>query len=164
MNKRYGYISLLLFFICTAGLCAGIREIWCEGLKRNRLVPIQVAGIGLEIELATTPEELTLGLMYRQNLGDNEGMLFCFPKEKQVSFWMKDTHIPLSIAFIKADGRIVQIESMEPYSLDHHVSREKVRYALEMNDGWFQAHKVKVGDMVKIPLVHDDKGVTGNER
>jgi len=65
---------------------------------------------------------------------------------------MKDTRIPLSIAFIKADGRIIQIESMKPYSLDSHVSKEKVKYALEMNDGWFRVHNVKEGDIIKIPL------------
>jgi uncharacterized membrane protein (UPF0127 family) len=68
---------------------------------------------------------------------------------------MKDTRIPLSIAFIKADGRIVQIESMKPYSLDSHVSKEKAKYALEMNDGWFKAHNVKEGNIVKIPLTID---------
>lgn len=164
MNGRHGYSALMVFFICTAVLCAGIREIWCEGQKRNKVVSIQIAGIELEIELAATPEEHTLGLMYRHTLGDNEGMLFRFPHEKHLSFWMKDTHIPLSIAFIKADGRIVQIESMKPYSLDTHVSREKVKYALEMKDGWFQAHKVKVGDRVTMPLWPDGKSVTGNER
>lgn len=162
MNRRHGYVSLVVFFICTAALCAGIREMLCEGRKRNQLVPIEVAGIELKIELATTPEEHMLGLMYRHTLGDNEGMLFCFPHEKHLSFWMKDTHVPLSIAFIKADGRIMQIESMKPYSLDTHVSREKVKYALEMKDGWFQEHKVTVGDRVTLPP--DGKNMTGKER
>ena len=127
-------------------------------------MPINVAGIELEMELATTPEEQILGLMYRDILGDNEGMLFIFPKEKYLSFWMKDTRIPISIAFIKEDGRIVQIESMKHYSLDPSVSMEKVKYALEMNDGWFKAHNVKEGDIVKIPRASDGKRVTGNER
>ncbi|TVM04354.1 MAG: hypothetical protein CV087_00210 [Candidatus Brocadia sp. WS118] len=150
-ERRYGYISLMILFICTVVICAGSREICCDASKRNKMVPINVAGIELEIELATTSEEQILGLMYRDILGDNEGMLFIFQKEKHVSFWMKDTRIPLSIAFIKADGRIVQIESMKPYSLDTHVSREKVKYALEMKDGWFKAHNVREGDTVKIP-------------
>lgn len=114
--------------------------------------------------MAITPEEQILGLMYRDTLEGNEGMLFVFPKEQQLSFWMKDTRIPLSIAFIKADGRIMQIESMKPYSLDTHVSREKVKYALEMKDGWFKAHNIKVGDAVKIPLANAGKEETRGER
>ncbi|MEP9410531.1 MAG: DUF192 domain-containing protein [Candidatus Brocadia sp.] len=115
---------------------------------------MNVAGIELEVELAITPEEHMLGLMHRDTLEDNGGMLFVFPQERILSFWMKDTRIPLSIAFIKANGRIVQIESMKPYSLDTHVSREKVKYALEMKEGWFKAHKVKEGDIVIIPNGH----------
>lgn len=111
----------------------------------------------MEVELAITPEEHMVGLMYRDRLEDNKGMLFVFPKEEILSFWMKNTGIPLSIAFIKADGRIVQIESMEPYSLDTHVSKEKVKYALEMKEGWFRVHKVKEGDRVRIPLAVDEK-------
>ena len=79
----------------------------------------------MEVELATTFEEQILGLMYRDKLEENDGMLFVFPREKVLSFWMKDTRIPLSIAFIQADGRIIQIESMKPYSLDTHVSGRK---------------------------------------
>ena len=92
------------------------------------------------------------GLMNRDALGSDDGMLFIFPQEQILSFWMKNTLIPLSIAFIKIDGRIVQINSMKPYSLDSHFSHEKVKYALEMNDGWFTKHGVDVGDLVRIPL------------
>lgn len=164
IKRSCGFSFLLILFMCMGVVCTGIRAVYCDASKRNKIVPINVAGIELEIELATTPEEHILGLMYRDRLGDNEGMLFVFPNEKHLSFWMKDTRIPLSIAFINADGRIVQIESMKPYSLDTHVSREKAKYALEMNDGWFKTHKVKEDDMVKIPLTSDDKKMTGNAR
>ncbi len=158
IKRSCGFPFLLILFICMGVVCTGIMTAYCDASKRTKVLPINVAGIELEIELAATPEEHILGLMYRNRLGNNEGMLFVFPKEKHLSFWMKDTRIPLSIAFIKADGRIVQIESMKPYSLDTHVSREKVKYALEMNDGWFKAHKIKEGDIVKIPLAFDDRG------
>src|SRR3989337_4236641 len=124
----------------------------CAKSRKGRKLPINVAGIELEIELAITPEELSTGLMYRDRLDDNQGMLFVFSKERILSFWMKDTRVPLSIAFIKANGRIVQIESMKPYSLDSHVAKEKAKYALEMNEGWFRVHNVREGDTVKIPL------------
>lgn len=128
-----------------------------ESQGNKEIFPINVAGTELAVELAITPEEHVLGLMYRDTLEDNEGMLFVFPKEEILSFWMKNTRIPLSIAFIKANGQIVQIESMEPYSLDTHVSKERVKYALEMKEGWFRTHNVKEGDFVKIPLAAEGK-------
>ncbi|MBU6392510.1 MAG: DUF192 domain-containing protein [Planctomycetota bacterium] len=118
---------------------------------------MNIAGIELEVELAVTPEEHILGLMYRDKLEDNGGMLFVFPKEEILSFWMKETRIPLSIAFIKANGQIIQIESMKPYSLDAHVSRETVKYALEMKECWFKMHNIKEGDTVKILLAPSEK-------
>lgn len=153
MNKKHQWYFLTIILICISAVCNSSDAV-CHGeQKRNTVIPINVAGIELKVELATTTEEQILGLMYRDKLEDNMGMLFVFPKEQTLSFWMKDTHIPLSIAFIKADGRIVQIESMKPHSLDSHVSKEKAKYALEMNDGWFKAHNVKDGDIVKMPLV-----------
>ena len=158
MKKKWDYFLPIILFVCL-GVGYNIFEAACYGnSKRNKILPIQVAGIELEVELAMTPEEQILGLMYRETLEGNEGMLFVFPKERILSFWMKNTRIPLSIAFIKADGRILQIESMKPYSLDTHVSREKAQYALEMNDGWFRAHNVKEGDIVKIPLAMGGDG------
>ncbi len=161
MNKTWKHLFLTIVFVC-AGLSYSRFMVMCHGeQKRKTVLPINVAGIELEIEVAATPEEQILGLMYRNTLEDNDGMLFIFPCEKQLSFWMKDTYIPLSIAFIKANGRIVQIESMKPYSLDTHLSKEKVKYALEMKEGWFKVHNVRVGDEVKIPLTADSKEITG---
>jgi len=152
MKNKLKRIFLLMILACVGLLCNGFRDV-CHGApKRNKVLPINVAGIELEVEVATTFEEHILGLMYRDKLEENDGMLFVFPREKVLSFWMKDTRIPLSIAFIKEDGRIIQIESMKPYSLDTHVSKEKARYALEMNEGWFRVHNVREGDTVKIPL------------
>jgi uncharacterized membrane protein (UPF0127 family) len=80
-------------------------------------------------------------------------MLFIFPEEKILSFWMKNTRIPLSIAFIKGNGHIIQIDSMSPYSLEPHISQGQVKYALEMQEGWFKTHNVKIGDSVHIPHI-----------
>lgn len=163
VGKEQKYF-LIVLFICAWLIYNDYQGVCLGEEKRNKVLPISVAGIELEVEVAITPEEQILGLMYRNKLEDNEGMLFVFPKEKRLSFWMKDTRIPLSIAFIKADGRIIQIESMRPYSLDTHVSREKVKYALEMNDGWFKAHNIKVDDAVKIPLANIGREEAGVER
>lgn len=149
--------------LCISGgiVYSGFCTTCYSELKRNKIVPINVGGIELEVELAITPEERILGLMYRNKLEGNEGMLFVFPKEETLSFWMKDTRIPISIAFIKADGRIAQIDTMSPYSLDAHISRERVRYALEMKEGWFRVHGIKEGDAVRIPLAVDRKAEIG---
>src|SRR4030067_402302 len=145
MNKRWiaGFFFMLL--IATAVVCQGAP-------KRNKTALIDVNGHDLSVELAITQEEQMTGLMNRDALGSGEGKLFIFPQEQILSFWMQNTLIPLSIAFIKIDGRIGQIDSMKPYSLDSHFSREKVKYALEMNEGWFAEHGVDAGDLVRIPL------------
>ncbi|MBI2560412.1 MAG: DUF192 domain-containing protein [Planctomycetes bacterium] len=110
----------------------------------------------IHVEVADTPEKQEKGLMSRDKLEKDHGMLFVFPEETYLSFWMKDTKIPLSIAFIKSDGWIAQIEYMKPYSLEPHNSEMRVKYALEMNDGWFKENNIKIGDKIKIQssLVH----------
>ncbi len=105
----------------------------------------------LTVELARTPAERRRGLMFREELPENRGMLFVFPNDTQAGFWMKDTLIPLSIAFIAADGAIVDIQRMEPLSLELHSPGALYRYALEVNQGWFQEHGFGPGDGVEIP-------------
>ena len=158
MNNKRRRLYLLAVLVCVSLLCKGFWDVCYGEPKRNKILPINVAGIELEVELATTFEEQSLGLMYRDKLEENGGILFVYPRENFLSFWMKDTRIPLSIAFIKADGRIIQIESMKPNSLDTHVSKEKAKYALEMNEGWFRIHNVREGDTVKMPLTMYEKG------
>jgi uncharacterized membrane protein (UPF0127 family) len=87
--------------------------------------------------------------MGRKHLAKNEGMLFIFERQDYHGFWMKDTLIPLSIAFIDKDGRIVSITDMKPGTLDSHIPPRPVLYALEMNKGWFSSHGIKTGDVVK---------------
>ncbi len=111
---------------------------------------ILVAGRPVPVRVSETPEDLQQGLMFTEDLPADEGMLFVFQRERILDFWMKNTPIPLSVAFIDRKGRIVAIERMEP--LDEqtmHTSRVPAIYALEMNAGWFQEHGVKVGDMVE---------------
>jgi len=101
------------------------------------------------VEVAKTPEERNHGLMGRKDLGKDEGMLFIFETEDYHGFWMKDTLIPLSIAFINKDGRIVWITEMKPLTLDSYVPPRPILYALEMNKGWFSSHGIKAGDIVR---------------
>jgi hypothetical protein len=102
-------------------------------------------------EVAFTQKGRTIGLMFRNTLDKDHGMLFIYPQEQNLSFWMKNTKLPLSIAFINPDKIITQIDSMAPYSLMSHTSKEKVKYALEMEQGWFRKNGITVGSKVDFP-------------
>lgn len=103
------------------------------------------------MELARTAGERSRGLMFREELAEDGGMLFVYVEDTEAGFWMKDTLIPLSIAFIAADGTILDIQDMEPLSEDTHRPPEPYRYGLEVNQGWFQQNGFNVGDRVEIP-------------
>ena len=101
------------------------------------------------MEVAKTPEERAKGLMHRKHLGKDDGMLFIFETEDVHGFWMKDTFVPLSIAFIDKAGFIVRITDMKPLTLESHPPPKPILYALEMNKGWFSTHGIKEGDVVR---------------
>ncbi|OGF47502.1 MAG: hypothetical protein A2452_02795 [Candidatus Firestonebacteria bacterium RIFOXYC2_FULL_39_67] len=103
----------------------------------------------LFVEVADTEEKRIAGLMFREKLEGNSGMLFVFEKSAKTSFWMFNTTIPLSIAFIDEKGIILNIEDMKPKDLTPVSSKYKVLYALEVNKGWFEANDIKIGDVVK---------------
>jgi uncharacterized membrane protein (UPF0127 family) len=99
-------------------------------------------------EIADTPQAREYGLMQRRKLCGDCGMLFIFPLAKPYSFWMKNTPLPLSIAFIAADGHILNIEDMRPETTDLHTAAGNALYVLEMNQGWFDRHHIKSGDHI----------------
>src|SRR5262252_8639251 len=104
------------------------------------------AGIhNIQAEVAQTPEQRATGLMFRNELGPNDGMLFVFEEPGQQCFWMKNTLVPLSVAFIADDGKVVNLDDMKPRTLDSHCSTKPVRYVLEMNEGWFRKRGIKPG-------------------
>lgn len=109
---------------------------------------IVVDGTRVTVEIADEPVERNLGLMYRDSLGADRGMLFVYPDAKPRSFWMKDTRVPLTIAYIDSAGKIVHLADMTPLDTSPVPSGEPAMYALEMNKGWFAAHDVAVGDTV----------------
>ena len=100
----------------------------------------------VKAELAKTEEQRAKGLMFRKELADGHGMLFIFDKEEIRSFWMENTYVPLSIAYIAANGRIVDIKDMRPLDRSSVKSNRSVRYALEVPQGWFNRANVKPGD------------------
>ena len=117
--------------------------------SNSDLIRIKVSGIPVWVELAQTPKAQEQGLMFREHLPENQGMLFVYLHEQVLSFWMRNTFIPLDIAFIDREGVIVSIQQMTPLDEEkHYVSPVPVKYALEMNQGWFERNRVRVGDRV----------------
>ncbi|MBV9452741.1 MAG: DUF192 domain-containing protein, partial [Rubrobacter sp.] len=107
--------------------------------------------VEVKVEIADDPAKRQKGLMERTALAENAGMLFVFNREQQLSFFMKNTLIPLSIAYIDGGGRIVDIQDMQPLDETPHPSAAPARYALEVNQGFFREHDVEVGDTVELP-------------
>ncbi len=99
----------------------------------------------IQAMVAQSPDERSTGLMHRREMGPNEGMLFVFEQPATQCFWMKNTLLPLSAAFVRDDGTIVNIEDMKPQTTDGHCSKEPVRYVLEMHQGWFAKRGFKSG-------------------
>jgi uncharacterized membrane protein (UPF0127 family) len=97
------------------------------------------------VEVVRAPAELERGLMFRERLAPDAGMLFVFPGTAVHTFWMKNTLIPLSVAFIADDGTVVNIDEMKPQTLNPHCSTQPVRFVREMNTGWFSKKGVKAG-------------------
>jgi len=121
----------------------------CRGKVEK--VALQVAGQSLNVEVARTEAEREHGLMGRTDLGPRDGMIFIFDREDHLSFWMKNTPTPLSIAFISTEGKILQLEDMQPFSESVIRSRLSARYALEMKQGAFAALGIKEGDVIEFP-------------
>ncbi len=109
---------------------------------------LTVGGHRITVELARQPAEQSRGLMFRDSLPPDHGMLFLFPVEEVQAFWMRNTKIPLSLAYADASGKIVRIADLEPFDERPVTSVAPARYALEMNRGWFAAHDVVTGDRI----------------
>lgn len=102
----------------------------------------------IQAEVAQTDLQRQQGLMHREKMASNHGMVFVFDQPTTQCMWMKNTPLPLSVAFIDAEGKIVNIEDMQPKTLDSHCSAKPVKYALEMNLGWFKQKNVKPGSTI----------------
>lgn len=115
-----------------------------EKKAKDEFVPVTI-----DVVIAYTLGEREIGLMYVEKMGKDHGMFFVHDRPTTLTYWMKDTLIPLDIAFVDKDGMIINIETMRPETLDVHKSVLDAQYALEVNAGWFKAHKVRPGDMIK---------------
>jgi len=108
-------------------------------------IKIQAGFFMIDAQVALTPEQRQTGLMFRKEMPQHEGMLFVFEQASQQCFWMKNTLLPLSAAFIADDGSIVNIVDMKPQTLDGHCSAKPVRFVLEMHQGWFNKRNIQAG-------------------
>lgn len=108
-------------------------------------ITLQAGMHRIEAQVAQSPIEKQIGLMYRKSMPAHEGMLFVFSEPAEQCFWMKNTELPLTAAFIADDGTIVNLVDMKPQSLEPHCSKKPVRYVLEMNVGWFKNKNIQAG-------------------
>ncbi len=99
----------------------------------------------IDVQVAATPQQRSTGLMFRPQMPASEGMLFVFDQPSEQCFWMKNTLLPLTAAFVADDGTIVNLADMKPQTTDSHCSQKAVRYVLEMNLGWFEKKGIKAG-------------------
>jgi len=123
----------------------------CEQTKKFPIVTLTINKHVFVVEVASTYAQRAKGLMFRKELKANEGMLFVFPDDQILSFYMKNTLIPLSIAFISSDGKITQIEDMKPLDETTIFSHSPARYALEVPHGTFDKLSIEPGAVVNIP-------------
>lgn len=134
-------IRIALFFLSLAG-SAQAQEAPQLDLPRTKLS----AGMHLiDVQLAMTPGQRATGLMYRREMPQPEGMLFVFEQPSVQCFWMQNTLLPLTAAFVADDGTIINLADMKPRSTESHCSAKPVRYVLEMNQGWFAKRGIKAG-------------------
>jgi uncharacterized membrane protein (UPF0127 family) len=117
-------------------------------LEKFGTAQVKVSSHPLKVEVAVTDPQRMQGLMNREKLGKNDGMLFIFDEPAYQSMWMKNTLIPLSVAFLDRDGAILNILDMEPQTLTPNMSAGPALYAIETNKGWFAEKKIKAGDKV----------------
>ncbi len=139
VRRTEGIVVLLIFLLGTSTAQSQ------PPLK----IPLYINKKEIWVEVAKTPAERAKGLMGRKHLGQEEGMFFIFETEDYHAFWMKDTLIPLSIAFIDKSGLIVEIADMKPLSLDSHSPPKPILYTLEMKKGWFSTSGIKAGDVIR---------------
>lgn len=141
----------IIKYALAAALAAGLAP-WPgaaqEGPQQLPAIRLTAGFHLIEAEVAQTPQQRQIGLMNRPSLPPNGGMLFAFEVPAQQCFWMKNTLLPLSIAFLADDGTIVNIEEMKAQTLESHCSKKPVRFALEMNQGWFDKRGIKPGTKI----------------
>jgi uncharacterized membrane protein (UPF0127 family) len=145
MSSIASWLRCALLLIASVGHGGA----WSQDQPQNLAATTLKVGMhSIRAQLAITPMQRQIGLMHRREMPSHEGMLFVFDEPSQQCFWMRNTLIPLSIAFLADDGTVVNLADMKPQSDDSHCSARPVRYALEMNQGWFAKRGIKPGTRI----------------
>ena len=169
MNKLQGYVRMEFkncflkipaqarrFMVCMAAITALFLPGWTAAQQAPQLdlqrVKLNAGMHVIDAQVALTPQERQIGLMQRKNMPQHEGMLFVFEQASEQCFWMKNTLLPLTAAFVADDGTIVNTADMKPETTDSHCSAKPVRYVLEMNKGWFAKKGIKQGSKLSGPM------------
>ncbi|HTC13847.1 MAG TPA: DUF192 domain-containing protein [Chthoniobacterales bacterium] len=144
--RRWAFVGALGWILLFAACQPKATDLTPFGLKTAEL---KISNVPLTAEIADTPQASENGLMFRDSLPADRGMLFIFEQPRKATFWMRNTKIPLSIAYIDSAGKILEIKSMNP--LDETIvpsSSDQIAYALEANQGWFAQHGISTGAIV----------------
>jgi uncharacterized membrane protein (UPF0127 family) len=154
LRSRILVIAALLAISAAALSCSAQQAPGAETDKPNptlKIVTLVSGQTQVAVEVAATETERNRGLMFRKTLADGKGMLFVFDTDQRVSFWMKNTSLPLSLAYLASDGTILQVLDLAPFSEEPRPSERSIRYALEVPQGWFAKVGLKPGDRFEIP-------------
>ena len=151
MTRHLPRLLALFLTSATALLASGA---WAQEGPQTGLPRVEMtAGMHrIQAQVASTPQQRTIGLMHRREMPTNEGMLFVFEQPGTQCFWMKNTLLPLTAAFVADDGTVVNLADMKPQSLDSHCSAKPVRYVLEMHQGWFAKRGIQAGQRLRAPF------------
>jgi len=141
---RFDFIRRLRFLLAFAALAA--LPAFADAPMRTTV--LKIGAHHIKVEVAQTDQQREKGLMFRKQMGRDDGMLFIFDEPAYHAMWMKNTLIPLSVAFLDAQGTILNILDMEPQTLDSHAAAGPAIYAIETNKGWFDGKNIKAGDKV----------------
>jgi uncharacterized protein len=141
LRLRHALLALVCALVTSAA--------WSQGEPQNLAATTLKVGMhSIRAQLAITPQQRQIGLMHRREMPSHEGMLFVFDEPSRQCFWMRNTLIPLTIAYLADDGTVVNLADMQPQSDESHCSAKPVRFALEMNQGWFAKRGIKPGTRI----------------
>ena len=151
ISALFSFVLVLAFLACDGGSAeAPPTEAPAPGTFELGLFQGD-SNASVTVEIASTPTERQQGLMFREEMDEDAGMLFLFPADTHGGFWMRNTYIPLDIAYIGSDGRVQEIRAAVPLDETNLVPAQPYRYVLEVNQGWFERHEMGVGAMVELP-------------
>lgn len=154
--RGWSLIAVVCCWVLFQSGCRAEEPLSDEAADVHTWMPLQVGGVAIEAQLAITTPEMQRGLMHRDSLPENGGMLFLYASARRVSFWMANTRIPLDIGYFNSAGELLEIHRLTPFDTDPVPSHSgAVRFALEMNRGWFASNGVRPGARLDLDLLRE---------